>query len=210
MLFSILIVRWVFGLRADGSQALELSTDISQPLLAWFNRSLNAIGSGEGGSEPRAKASFELIECTCTTVGGWFDQTSGQADEGLSAVVLCALHGPLWGVGLLAMVPHDALRWAHGLSPGADPEQVFTAQADSLLVSLVEAATAGLGDSPVFGDVRFEEDVFAACIAGTHAPLDTLLVQARIQLPCSEAPVQARLCLLLELKGIDALGSNRS
>lgn len=199
----------MFDLRVGRSQALANSTDISEALQAWFHQTVAAIGTGDDVPDPPAMAPFELIECRCAAVLDLFDQAGEQTEDALSAIVLRALHGPFSGVGLLAMASRNAVAWVRELAPSADPEQTFALQADSLLVSMIEAATASLGGSPVLGDAHFEESAFAACVAGTHAPLDTLLVQASILLPSSEGQVVARLCLLLEPKAVDALGLNR-
>lgn len=187
------------------SRHLKISTDTAHRLETGLRESLDGLDLSGVCPATRDFGRFRCTDSVCTTAADWFDEAAGHHDGDFLTIVLRALHEPLAGVSMLALCPSELSAWAGVLGPGAHSLKAFVEQVDSLLISVVKAATAGLGTSLPMGDARFGRQPLLASVAGTHAPRDTVLMSARLSLPRAGSALAARFCLLATPKSVTRL-----
>ncbi len=127
------------------------------------------------------------------------------ADDDCSAAVLARFDGSFCATALLALDPADALRWVRAHEAATSPLETYRHLANQLLCALVEGMAVGFSCEAQPGPVTFEERSLVAILLGTHAPSDTLVLSARLEIDTPDALVPAHLYLLFDPKRLMAM-----
>ncbi len=107
-------------------------------------------------------------------------------EDDLVAGALTACRGELSGAALLHMDPEAALAWARRLEPEGDAIATFLGAGDVVLGAAMLAAGDALGLPTEVGACRLVEDTLGGCLLATHAPPDTVLIGAKLQVETGE------------------------
>jgi len=145
-----------------------------------------------------------VLESHCCALADFGVQGLGVGEE-LVAGVLRGFRGPLAGASLLAMEPEDALSWSLSSGQGHSPIETYVELAGDVLGAVVETAGEALEVDVELGTSRLEEDSIAGCLLRTHAPSDTVVVSARLEIKAAGHPVIGHLLLVMEPKVVSAL-----
>jgi hypothetical protein len=126
-------------------------------------------------------------------------------------VVATPVEGRLTGTALLALEPHDALRWIRSVAPGDEPLRVFVELGGRILGEWTSALARAFGVHAHSGRPTLCEDSVVGVALGTHAPPCTALLCARVSLALGDDDVgeghslRAFLYLMVESKRLAAL-----
>jgi len=104
----------------------------------------------------------------------------------------------------MSLEPEDALFWLR-LIGSDDPLEDFVSLGRGLLEHAVSATAEAFGASAKPGPPRLVEDSVVAIVLGTHAPSDTLILGARIDLTAGGRSLPVRIHLLFEPKVFETL-----
>jgi len=132
-------------------------------------------------------------------------------DVDLVAGALTACRGDLSGAALLHMDPEDALAWARRLAPEGDAIATFLAASETVLGAAIRAAGDALGLPTEVGTCQLVEETLGGCLLATHAPPDTVLIGAKLQVETGEEGASDETCheafchLLLDAKLVSAM-----
>lgn len=132
-------------------------------------------------------------------------------DGDTHAVVALPIEGRLSGTALLALEPHDALRWIRSAAPGEDPLAAFVEIGARVLAEWTTALARAFGVHACPGRAGLREDSVVGVALATHAPPCTALLCARLSLAQGDDDVgeghslPAFLYLMVESKLIAAL-----
>jgi hypothetical protein len=132
-------------------------------------------------------------------------------EEDLVAGALTACRGELSGAALLHMDPEAALAWARSLAPEADPIATFLGAAEVVLGAAIRAASDALALPTEVAACQLVEETLGGCLLATHAPPDTVLIGAKLQVEtgqegaASETQHEAFCHLLLDAKLVSAM-----
>lgn len=105
------------------------------------------------------------------------------------AVAVATVEGGVVGTALLALEPHDALRWVRVAAPDAEPLESFVWLGGCVLREWLAGLGRAFGVAPRLGRVALREDPVVAVALATHAPPDTAIVCARISVGWGEDDV---------------------
>ncbi len=102
-------------------------------------------------------------------------------EHDLVAGALTACRGELSGAALLHMDPEAALAVARRLAPEGDAIETFLGLGEVALGAAIRAAGDALGLPTEVAACRLVEDTAGGCLLATHAPPDTVLIGAKLQ-----------------------------
>ncbi|MCZ6783318.1 MAG: hypothetical protein O7G30_08415 [Proteobacteria bacterium] len=128
-------------------------------------------------------------------------------DGDLCAGVMMRLDGTLSGTALLSMDPEHALAWisARPNGPGAEPLAAYLELGRTLLATCLGALADGFGCTTEPGTARLEEETVVGIVLATHAPSDTVVLSARLEVPIAGQRLPAHVTVLLEPKLLESL-----
>lgn len=194
-------------LRAAGDRTLQIDSTQLEAIR-------DQIRSGaERGATAAARASNADSEATSVESGPiglclLADFPSGalvHANGELTASVVAALGGSVGGTTVLAVDPEDALGWVHATGPAEDPLARFLELGRSTIHGALTALAQGQGIAVALTAPNLQEDSVVPILLGTHAPSDTVILTAGLQLVVGTSNVAATLYLLVEPKVLAAL-----
>jgi hypothetical protein len=146
-----------------------------------------------------------VLETRCCALAQFGVDTGVDPGDDLVAGVMRAFRGRLTGTGLLAMEPEDALAWSLAGGSEHSPVDTYVGLAGTVLGAVAGSAAEALGVEVELAPARLEEDSVAGCLIRTHAPSDTVVVCARLEIRAGGHPAPARLLLVMEPKVVSAL-----
>jgi hypothetical protein len=127
-----------------------------------------------------AAMKVEVVSLSCLPLGSLSPEAlCGDGDR--VAAVSCALHGSLSGAAVFAMEPEDAFAWVMLNGTGTDPLESFVASGQRVLRELV-CSTGQTEPLPELGVAVLREETLMEILVGTHAPSDTLVLSALLEL----------------------------
>ena len=124
-------------------------------------------------------------------------------DGGLIAGAVLRFGGMLSGTALLSLEPEDALAWTQSAGPGRELLSTFVALGSEALSAIVRSATERWQIETHVGEGRLVEDSVVAIMLDTHAPSDTAIVSAGLELRAGDVHVPAYFYLMLEPKPLE-------
>ncbi len=121
----------------------------------------------------------------------------------LAAGVVRRFGGTVGGTALLALDPEDALAWVQA-SPGSEaPLERFLGLASAMVEGAISGWANAIGTEVDFGEPGLREDSVVGMLLATHAPSDTLILSARIELSPAGGDRVAHLYLMVEPKVLE-------
>lgn len=189
---------------------MRTTPDESARLRGWLGDGLVSASrqlSDHHGTEIRVL----VIDARAYPLGEFGELGLHADDQDLVAGALAACRGEISGAALLHMDPADALAWARSLSGDGDPIEVFLRASEVVLGAAIRAAGDALGVPTEVGPSQLVEDSLGGCLLATHAPPDTVLIGAKLQLETGDEGSEGETCheafchLLLDAKLVTAM-----
>jgi len=154
--------------------------------------------------EQGPESEVEVMDLRCTALGSLSpEELCGDGDR--VAAVSCALRGGLGGTAVFAMEPEDALAWVLSSGSGSDPLASFVASGECILRQLAES-TGETEPRPELAAGALREESLMEILVGTHAPSDTLVLSAQLEVRTETLCLPAAFHLLVAPKQFSQLG----
>jgi len=155
-----------------------------------------------GAPDPRPV----VVKVSGCPLGRFPDGALG-CDGELVAAAVARVEAPTAGSAVLALDPEHALTWVAEAGDGADPIARFLALSGALLRAATSGLETPLGVRLASGPAALGEDSVVGILLATHAPSDTWVLSARVDLDAGGLRRPAHAYWLLDPKLLSASGA---
>ena len=177
---------------------LKISTEQLIALHSFFAEAV-AVGEPSLGEISGYETEVEVLEIRCTALGDFGEQGMRVSDD-LVAGVMGRLEGSMPGSMNIVLEPEEALLWAQIGNADRNPLETFVSLGSATLEGVAKGLSEVLDSELQFNGATLAEESELMMLVKTHAPSDTLVFSARLQVDVRDETISAISHLLIEPK----------